>query len=114
MDPFVAAGIRIVVSAIVLTLLTMRLREKGALQIRAYGIRALTYIAFAGIMTYGVAAVGYVSAIQLISAGRTALLTAIAPLFALPFSIFVLKERPTRYAIAGIFICVGGVCMVVL
>ena len=39
---------------------------------------------------------------------------AMAPLFALPFSILILKEKPTRNTIAGIFFSVGGVCLVVV
>jgi drug/metabolite transporter (DMT)-like permease len=73
----------------------------------------VTLAASAGILTYGVAAVGYVAAIQMIGAGKTVLLTTTAPLFVLPFSIFILKEKPTYYTIAGIVLCVGGIGLVV-
>ena len=113
MDAFVAAGIRIPASAIVLSALAVCRRKKGTLQLREYGLRAIGLAAAAGILTYGVAAVGYVTAIQLIGAGRTVLLTTTAPLFVLPFSILILKETPTRYTIAGTFVCVAGICLVV-
>lgn len=113
-DAFVAAGIRISVSAIVLSFFALRRRKKGTLQFRQYGLRSLILAAGAGILAYGVAGVGYVTAMQLIGAGRTVLLTATAPLFLVPFSILILKERPTRYTIAGIFVCVGGICLVVV
>ncbi len=113
-DPIVVAAIRISVSAVVLTALATAKRNKGALQLRKYGSRSLLLMATAGILTYGIAAVGYVSALQMIGAGKTVLLTTSAPLFALPFSILLLKERPTRAAIVGIIASVAGVCLVVV
>lgn len=114
MDPVLAAGMRIVTSAILLTTFAVSRRGSTALQLRKYGPKGLALIATAGVLTYGIAAVGYVSAIQMIGAGRTVLLTSTAPLFALPFSIIFLKERPTRSAIAGILVCVAGICLVVM
>ena len=46
--------------------------------------------------------------------GENVLLTASAPLFTLPLSILILKEKPTRFAIRGIIISVLGVCLVVV
>ena len=112
MDPFVAAAIRIPASTIVLTCFILGQKKAVVLQVNKYGFRNIVLAVAAGVLTYGVAAVGYVMAMQLIGAGKTVLLTAIAPLFILPFSIFILKERPTRYSIAGIFICVSGVYLV--
>jgi len=114
MDAFVAAGFRISTSAILLSFITFPRGKKGILQFKENGLRSIILAATAGILTYGVAAVGYVKAIQMIGAGRTVLLTTTAPLFVLPFSIFILKEKPTLYAIAGIFICVGGIYLVVV
>ena len=71
-------------------------------------------MASAGLLTYGVAAVGYISAIQLIGAGKTVLLTAIAPIFALPFAIFILGEKPTKYTLWGVMLSVIGVWLVVV
>jgi len=112
MDPFVAAAIRIPIATIILTCFLLSRNRGGILQFKKYGFRNMALAAGAGLLTYGVAAVTYVTAMQLIGAGKTVLLTAIGPLFILPFSIFVLKEKPTRYTIAGIFICVAGVCLV--
>jgi drug/metabolite transporter (DMT)-like permease len=112
MDPFVAAAIRIPVATIVLTFFVLGRKKGGILQFSKYGFRNMALAAGAGVLTYGVAAVGYVTAMQLIGVGKTVLLTAIGPLFILPFSIFILKEKPTRYSIVGIFICVAGVFLV--
>ena len=84
------------------------------MQFRKYGRRNVVLAACAGILAYGAAAVGYVTAMQLIGVGRTVLITAIAPILILPFSILILRERLTRYAVAGILTCVAGVYLVVL
>ena len=114
MDPFVAAAIRIPSAAIVLSLFALTQRRRGTLQFRKYGSRNIALAAAAGILTYGVAAVLYILAIQLIGAGETVLLIATSPLFILPLSVFILKEKPTQYALAGIFICVAGIYLVVI
>jgi drug/metabolite transporter, DME family len=67
----------------------------------------------AGILTYAVAAVAYVSAIQSIGAARTVLITTSSPILVLPFSILLLKERPGPTAMAGIFSCVLGIFFIV-
>jgi drug/metabolite transporter (DMT)-like permease len=48
----------------------------------------------------------------MLGAGRAVLITAVAPIFVLPFSIFLLKEKPTLWAIAGIVLSVLGVILV--
>ena len=113
-DPFLAAGMRISASAIVLLFLFNSRREKEANLSWRNNKKTLALVAAAGLLTYGVAAVGYIAAIQLIGAGKTVLLTATAPLFALPFSILILKEKPTAYTITGVLISVCGVCLVVV
>ena len=112
-DPFIAAGMRISASAMVLLFLVLS-RQGRTSSFGKIGKRTLVLIAAAGLLTYGIAAVGYISAIQWIGAGKTVLLTATAPLFALPFSILILKEKPTAYRITGVLISVGGVCLVVV
>jgi DME family drug/metabolite transporter len=114
MDSFVAAAIRIPISAIALTGLVLSRNRGGALQFKRYGPRNMVMAAGAGILTYGVAAVGYVTAMQLIGAGKTVLITAVAPIFILPLSILILKEKPTLYAIVGVAVCVLGVVLVSL
>lgn len=113
-DPVLAAGMRIASSAVVLIFLFNLKTEKGAVSFLWNNKKNLLLIAASGLFTYGLAAVGYISAIQWIGAGKTVLLTASAPLFTLPLSILILKEEPTRFAIIGIIISVIGVCLVVL
>jgi drug/metabolite transporter, DME family len=115
MDPIFAAGIRIPAAAVVLTLFFMMSRRRGGgspvpLRLDA---RSMLMAAAAGILTYGVAAVGYVSAIQSIGAARTVLITTTSPILVLPFSILLLKERPSATNAAGIFTCVLGILFIV-
>lgn len=113
-DPFIAAGLRISTSAIVLLFLFHSSPRKGKTSFRQIGRKNLALVATAGLLTYGVAAVGYISAIQLIGAGKTVLLTAVAPLFALPFAILILGEKPRRFTIIGVLVGVIGVWLVVI
>jgi drug/metabolite transporter (DMT)-like permease len=113
-DPFVAAAIRIPVSAAALSILVL-VRKKGeALQFKKYGFYNIALAAAAGVLTYGVAAVAYVYAMQLIGAGKAVIITAIAPILILPLSILILKERITRMAVIGVVIGVAGLMLVSL
>ncbi|MFH1651708.1 MAG: DMT family transporter [Chloroflexota bacterium] len=114
MDNFVAAAIRISVATTAVTVLALSQRSRGSLQFIRYGARSTMLAMGAGILTYGVAAAGYVTAMQLIGVGKTVLLTASAPLFLLPFSVFILKERLSLRAIVGVFVSVAGMCLVAL
>ena len=114
LDAFVVATIRITVSAAVLTLLSLLRHRRRTLPLKEYGLKTLLLVAAAGTLSYGVAAVSFVLAIQTIGAGKTVLLTSTSPLFVLPFSILFLKERPSRATIVGIATSVVGVYLVVV
>lgn len=115
MDAFVAAAIRTPASAIAITgLVISRRRKREILQFKKYGRRNMALAFGAGALSYGVASVSYAAAMQLIGAGKTVLITAVAPIFILPFSIVFLKEQPTIYAKVGIMISVFGVGMLTI
>jgi drug/metabolite transporter (DMT)-like permease len=111
-DPFIAAGVRISTSALVLLTLYIPQQGKSVSSFRSIGKKHLILTAAAGFLTYGVAAVGYITALQWIGAGRTVLLTAIAPIFALPFAVAILKEKPTRFSVLGVIVSILGVWLV--
>lgn len=115
MDSFIAAAIRIPVSAMVLTgLVISHNRRESALKFQKYGSINLLLTIGAGILTYGIASVSYVTAMQLMGAGRTVLITAVSPIFIVPLSILFLKEKPNLFTIVGIFTCIGGVYLVAI
>jgi len=51
---------------------------------------------------------------QMIGAARSAILTSTAPLLALPLCAVLLKEKLTRYTLAGAVLAVAGVALVSL
>lgn len=113
-DPFAAAALRISSSALIL-LFPAWWRGRGkSVSLRGVEKRYLGLAALAGVLTYGVAAVGYITALQWIGAGKTVLLTATAPLFAVPLAILILKERPGRRNLLGLGISLIGVWLVVI
>jgi drug/metabolite transporter (DMT)-like permease len=113
-DPFLAAAIRDVASALVLTGLVFGRKSEDRLKLSSYGRRNLILVACAGLLTYGLGAVGYVTAIQLIGAGKTVFLSASAPIFVLPLSVIFLKERLSPLSLAGVFVSVAGICLIAL
>ena len=113
-DTILAAAIRVTASALVLTGVTLVSNTPNKLRLRTYGTRNLIFVACAGVLTYTIGALGYVTAIHLIGAGKTVLLSASAPVFVLPLSVFFLKERLSPPALTGVFIAVAGICLVAL
>jgi drug/metabolite transporter (DMT)-like permease len=113
-DTFLAAAIRVLTSALILTGLAYSRKSPDRLKLTTYSSRNLLLVASAGILTYGVGAIGYVTAMQLIGAGKTVLLSASAPIFLLPLSVLILKERPSPLALAGVFVSVAGICLVAI
>ena len=114
MDPLVAGAIRISSAAIVLLSFALSQRKRGALQLRKYGSPSLALALTSGLISPGMGMVFFITAIQLLGAGKTAVLSATSPLFLLPFSVFILKERLTRLTLIGIFTGVTGICLIAL
>lgn len=115
MDTFVAAAIRIPVSALAVTgLVLTRRRRNKAMQFQKYGRHSVALAACAGILAYGVAAVGYVTAMQMIGVGKTVLITTMAPILILPLSSLFLREKLGQKGVFGVLTCVVGVYLVAL
>ena len=114
MDPLVAAAIRMSSATIVLLPFALSQRKRGALQLRKYGSRSLALALTSGLIDYGVGMVFFIIAIQLIGAGKTVVLAATSPLFLLPFSVFILKEKLTWLTLIGIFAGIAGICLVTI
>jgi len=114
MDPVVAAAIRMSSATIVLLPFALSQRKRGALQLRKYGSRSLALAVTSGLIDYCIGMVFFIIAIQLIGAGKTVVLAATSPLFLLPFSVFILKEKLTRFTLTGIFAGIAGICLVAI
>ncbi|MBA4180821.1 MAG: hypothetical protein C0506_09555 [Anaerolinea sp.] len=75
--------------------------------------RHITIITVTGIVGTGFGSLMYVYAVVHAGAARTAILSATAPLLALPLSIMFLGERFTGRIGVGTVLCVGGIALVV-
>ena len=69
-------------------------------------------IVVASLVGTGIGTLLFIMAIQMAGAGRTAILTATAPMMAIPFSMLWLKERPTRWTLAGTLLTAAGIGLV--
>jgi len=113
-DTFTAAAIRVTMAALVLTTVAFSRKPEERPKLNTYGTRNLLLVGSAGLLTYGIGAIGYVTAMHLIGAGKTTLLSASAPIFLLPMSVLILKERLSPLALAGVGVAVAGICLVAI
>jgi len=114
MNPLAAGAVRMSSGTIALLPLTLSQRKKGAWQLKKYGARSVALALASGLVDYGAGMVLFIMAMQLIGAGRTVVLAASSPIFLLPFSVFILKEKLTRFTLAGILAGVAGICLVTI
>jgi len=96
-----------------LILLGLTLRQGRWRALRKLDRRSWAVIGIASLVGTGVGSLFFVWAIQLAGAGRTAVLTSTAPLLAIPFSMLWLRERPTRWTLAGTLLTTTGIVLVV-
>ena len=110
-NPIVATSVRIP-AVVIISLVTSAWR--GGLG-RAHRIqrRTLGLLAVAGILGWGVAASLYAAAIQSLGPSKVAIISATAPLFAVPMGAVFLDERPTRYTLAGTVLSMLGIALVI-
>jgi uncharacterized membrane protein len=91
-----------------LTTVQGRWRDLRKLDKRSWAI-----IVVASLVGTGFGTLLFIMAIQMAGAGRTAVLTSSAPLMAIPFSMLWLRERPTRWTLAGTLLTTVGIALVV-
>ncbi|MFN2166959.1 MAG: DMT family transporter [Anaerolineae bacterium] len=111
MHSIVANSVRQPMGMLILLGLTLRRGRWRAL--RKLDRRSWAVIGVASLVGTGVGSLFFVWAIQLAGAGRTAVLTSTAPLLAIPFSMLWLRERPTRWTLAGTLLTTTGIVLVV-
>lgn len=109
-DPITVNLIRMPVAACVLFVAS---RGRANIPLRQFGARTFLFLAVIGIFGTGLASITYLGALKIAGAGRTAVLGATAPLFALPLSVLLLGERPSPRAVVGTLLTVLGIALVV-
>jgi drug/metabolite transporter (DMT)-like permease len=110
MHSVVANSVRQPLGALMLLALTLfqgRGRDLRKLDPKSWGV-----IIAASFVGTGVGTLFFIMAIQMIGAGRTAVLTSTAPIMAIPFSVLWLRERPTRWTLAGTLVTAVGIGLV--
>jgi DME family drug/metabolite transporter len=109
-DPITVNVIRMPVAALVLGLAT---RGRASIPIRQFGWRTFLFLGFIAVFGTGIASITYLGALKIAGAGKTAVLGATAPLFALPMAMLLLRERPGLRGGIGTLLTVLGIALVV-
>ncbi len=109
-DPITVNVIRMPVAALVLGIAT---RGRASIPLKQFGWRTFVFLAFIAVFGTGIASITYLGGLKLAGAGKTAVLGATAPLFALPMAMFLLRERPGLRGGIGTLLTVCGIALVV-
>jgi drug/metabolite transporter (DMT)-like permease len=110
-DPIAANFVRVSVGSVAFVPMVAVARLKGmSLPTR----RATKLVAVAGFFGMAIGSLLYVTAVKLAGAAVTSVVASTAPLFAVPVSVFYLKEKLTRMAILGVILTIAGVVLVVI
>ncbi|MGB6894870.1 MAG: DMT family transporter [Dehalococcoidia bacterium] len=108
----VAAG-SLRVPAAGLFLLGLTASSARRFEVRNYGGRSVTAVAAAGLLGMGVGSLLFIFSVQEAGAGKAAILSSTAPLYALPLSVLLLAERLTLKIVLGTIISIVGIWLVV-
>jgi drug/metabolite transporter, DME family len=110
-DPSVVGAIRIPASALAVGGL-VALHKNSGLRQRTVERGSMVILAIAGLVGTGAGSFLFIFAIQEIGAGRTAVLTALSPLFAVPMGAIWLGESITRWVVLGTALAVAGIILI--
>lgn len=110
-DPLSANFIRVVAGSISFVPLVVVARIKG---MPTPTRRATKLVAIAGLFGMAIGSIFYVTGVKYAGAAIASVLSSTAPLWAVPVSIFYLKERLTRLAAIGVIATIAGAILVVI
>jgi transporter family protein len=110
LDSVVANSVRQPIAA--LMMLGLALARGRVKDLRELDRRSWLTIVVASLVGTGMGSLLFVLAIQMIGAGRTAVLTATAPLMAIPLAVLWLHERPNRRTLIGALLATAGIVLV--
>lgn len=110
-DPITANFIRICSGSLALIPMFAAARANGMQNPPRKAVKVIVALGVFGVVPGSIA---FLSAVKYAGAVITSVLASTTPLFALPISIFVLKEKLTRLALIGVFATIIGVILVVI
>ena len=106
----VANSVRVPVVAVVASLIAARRGQWS--QVCRLDRRTVLLLVLAGSVGWALAGSLWVAAIRFAGPSRAAIVGSTAPLFGVPLSMLFLREKPTRYTLAGTVLTVAGVVLV--
>ena len=109
-DVVVANAVRLTVLLTVLSALVFK--RGGFGKFWNYGFQSLSIVFLTGIVGMGLGTFAYLMAVQRAGAAKTSILSAMTPLFGVPFSLF-LRERPSIRTVAGTVLTMFGVWLTI-
>ena len=111
LEPIVASVIRMPFMALVLSIIVFL--KKDTRKAWYPGRRSLIILALAGIVGIGLGGLLFLVGIKYAKPARTAILSSTAPLFGMPLSVLILRERITLKMVAGTILCIIGIWFVI-
>ena len=111
LDPLIAGAIRMPFMMIVLFVIIYI--RKGDIRPWSCGLRSLVIISLAGMVGIGFGGLLFMTGVKYAGPARTAILSSTAPLFGVPLSAIVLRERITVKMILGTILCVIGIWLII-
>ncbi|MFW9974436.1 MAG: DMT family transporter, partial [Candidatus Thorarchaeota archaeon] len=110
-DPIAGNLIRMIVGSIAFVPMVAVARVGG---MTLPSRKATTRVIIAGFFGMAIGSLLYVMAVAMVGAAIMSVLSSTAPLFAVPVSVLILKERVTSIAGVGIFATIVGVILVIV
>jgi bacterial/archaeal transporter family protein len=101
------------VPAVALIALMVAARRGNLREVKTLSRNTVLLLIVAGILGWGIGSWLFTTALQMIGASKTTIMGAAAPLFAVPFSMIFLHEKPGRLTLVGTFLTVLGIALVV-
>jgi len=110
-DPISGSFVRIVFGSIAFVPMVAVARIQG---MKTPTRNSVIHVVIAGFFGMAVGSLLYVSAVSMVGAAIMSVIAATAPLFAIPVSIFILKEKITPLALLGVALTLIGIVLVVM
>jgi bacterial/archaeal transporter family protein len=101
------------VPAVALIALLVAARRGNLKEVKTLSRNTIVLLVVAGALGWGVGSWLFTSALQMVGASKTTIVSAAAPLFAVPLSMIFLHEKPGRLTLVGTFLTVLGIVLVV-
>ncbi len=118
LDPVVANSVRLPVATLLLFIILLiqmrRANKRKAIEFDEDRPKTgfIILLLIAGILGTYLSSLFYVLSTQKLGAGKSAVLTSVGPLFALPLSYFWLKENVTKFTVGGTLLTLIGLWIV--